>query len=108
MSGGSEIHLSPSPRDTNRSLRETSSACIGAAFVLGAAALGVLASKDGSPLLAVVLGAPAIVLPALCGIVRDSQHPRTQTLGERALQRIRHLAVLAAILIWVSWTVTRI
>lgn len=68
----------------------------------------MLASKDGSPLLAAVLGAPAIVLLALCGIVRDSQHPRTQTLAQRSLPGIRHLAVLAAILIWVSWTVTRI
>lgn len=91
----------------NQRLRDIASACLGGGFVLGAVALGVFASKDGSSMLAIGLGVPAVALLALFGIAWDSQHPRTTTLVERIRPGMRHLGWLALIVGYVGWTLSR-
>lgn len=91
----------------NQRLRDIALACLGGGFVLGAVALGVFASKDGNSMLAIGLGAPAVVLLALFGIAWDSQHPRTTTLVERIRPGMRHLGWLALIAGYVGWTLSR-
>ena len=56
----------PNPRR-----RDIALAYLGGGFVLGAVALGVFASKDGSTVLAIGLGVSAIVLLARFGIAWD-------------------------------------
>lgn len=91
----------------NARLRDVALASLGGAFVFGAAALGVFASKDGDSMLAACLGVPAIALLILFGVVWDSQHPRTETLAERIRPGMRHLAWIALIVAYVGWTVSR-
>lgn len=91
----------------NQRLRDIAVACLGGGFVLGAVAVGVFASKDGSTLLAIGLGVPSVALLALFGIAWDSQHPRTSPLVERIRPGMRHLVWQALIVGYVGWTLSR-